>query len=186
MGVLSACRSCCRVLAVLAVHLVEVLRLDVKGLEIGIFEGPCGGDSAVMNDFTEVLGTQPEQGGAVELRVTADVVVDLGLELVAVPVVPLLLRQILALDEYGPGIPIVELARQERPSLQPQDALSARGESVTYGSAASAGGDDHHVVMPAVCHFLNLPKNAATPTGNRRPPSSPGALAGPSSIRGEV
>jgi hypothetical protein len=44
----------------------------------------------MMAELAEVLRTEPEQCCAVELRVSADVVVDLRLELAAVPVVPAL------------------------------------------------------------------------------------------------
>jgi len=44
----------------------------------------------MMAKLAEVLRTEPEQCCAVELRVPPDVVVDLGLELAAVPVIPAL------------------------------------------------------------------------------------------------
>jgi hypothetical protein len=65
--------------------------------------------------FAEVLRAETEQCRAVELGVPPDVVVDLGLELVAVPVVPDLLREVLPTYEYRLGLPVVPLPRQERP-----------------------------------------------------------------------
>ena len=82
--VLRAGRPLGRVLAVPAVHDVEVLGLGVPGLEVGVVDRPGRGDAAVVPDLAEVLGPQPEQRRAVELGVAADVVVDLRRELVAV------------------------------------------------------------------------------------------------------
>ena len=65
------------VLAVLAVHQVEMLGLGVIRLEVLVAHRPRRGDAAVVAQLAEVLRAQPEQRRAVELGVAADVVVDL-------------------------------------------------------------------------------------------------------------
>ena len=80
----TAARALGRVLPRLPVHVVEALGLRVPRLEVVVGQRPRGRDAAVMADLAEVLGPQPEQRRAVELRVAADVVVLLGRELVVV------------------------------------------------------------------------------------------------------
>lgn len=99
VGVLRADGSLARVLAVPAVHEVEVFRLGVVRLQVRVADRPGGREPAVVAQHAEVLGAQPEQRGAVELGVPADVIVDLGREPVTVFVVPELRCPVLALDE---------------------------------------------------------------------------------------
>ena len=79
-----------RVLARLAVHQVDALGLGVVRLEIRIGERPSGGDPAVVAHLAEVALAQPEQDRAVELRVAADEVLLMRMELLAVLVQPVL------------------------------------------------------------------------------------------------
>ena len=74
-----------RVLAALPVHEVEPLGLGVVGLEVGVGERPGGRDAAVVADLVEVALAQAEQDRAVELRVAADEVLLVGLELARRP-----------------------------------------------------------------------------------------------------
>ena len=87
-GVLRARCALTGVLAVLAVHEVEVLGLRVVGLEVVVGDRPGRRDATVVAKLAEVLRPQPEERCAIELGVPADVVVHLGLELAALPVVP--------------------------------------------------------------------------------------------------
>src|SRR3954449_8326021 len=57
------------ILAVATVDPVEVLGLGVVRLEVLVPQRPRGRDSAMMPQFAEVLGPQPEQGGTVELGI---------------------------------------------------------------------------------------------------------------------
>src|SRR6476661_7214358 len=97
----------------LAVDQVEVLGLGVVGLQVVVRDGPGWRDAAMVAKFAEVLRAETEQCRAVELGVSPDVVVDLGLELVAVPVVPDLLREVLPTYEHRLGLPVVALPRQK-------------------------------------------------------------------------
>ena len=73
-----------RVLAARAVHLVELLRLRVVRLHLVVADRPGRGDAVVVAQLAEVLRAQAVQRRAVELRGTADEVVHLGLEGLAV------------------------------------------------------------------------------------------------------
>src|SRR3989441_5006123 len=85
------------VAAALPVHVVELLGFRVVGLELVVRDRPGGRDAAVVADLSEVLFAKPEQCGAVELRVAPDPIVRVGVQLLAVPIVPDLLRLVLAL-----------------------------------------------------------------------------------------
>ena len=99
------------ILAAIAVHLVEVLGLQVVRLELVVGDRPGRRDAAVVPELAEVLLAQPEQRRAVELGVAADVVVGVRVELLAVPIAPDLLGLVLALDVDGLRVPVVLLAR---------------------------------------------------------------------------
>ena len=58
---------------VLPVDVVKVLGAGVIGLQVGIRQGPFRRDSVHVLDGLEVALTEPEQHGAVELGVPADV-----------------------------------------------------------------------------------------------------------------
>jgi hypothetical protein len=73
---------------------VEPLGLRVVGLEIGVGDRPGGRDTAVVANLAEVPLPEAEEDRAVELRVATDEVLLVGLELDAVPVEPLLARQV--------------------------------------------------------------------------------------------
>src|SRR5258708_4098190 len=109
-----------------------------------------------MADLPEVLGTQAEQRGAVELGVAPDVVVDLRRELFAVLVVPELGGPVLAFDEDGGGLPVVPFPRKVAAAFQDQDPLAGGSEPVGECAAAGSGADDDDVVVPVVAHVSLL------------------------------
>ncbi|BCJ40062.1 hypothetical protein GCM10010168_29200 [Actinoplanes ianthinogenes] len=150
--VLPARRTLGRVLAVQPVHAVQVLGLAVPRFQVGVGDRPRRGDAAVVAQLAEVLRAQPEQRRAVELGVPADVVVDLGRELVTLGVEPELGRPVLALDEDGGRFPVVPLARQVTTALQDQDLLAGPGHLVGQGPAAGPGSDHDHVGVLLVGH----------------------------------
>ena len=96
-----------RVVAVVAVDLVQPLRLGVPGLEVVVAHRPGRRDAVGVLDLTEVLRAQPVEGGAVQLRRPADEVVDLRLERLAVGVVPGVGRDVLAVEEHRLGVPVL-------------------------------------------------------------------------------
>ena len=68
-------------LAALAVHVEQRLGLGVIRLELVVSDGPGRREAVDMADLPEVAFAQPEQRGAVDLRIAADVVVQPGMEL---------------------------------------------------------------------------------------------------------
>src|SRR6516162_3173482 len=146
-----ACRRVGRIRPMLAVDVIELLRLAVIGLEIGIADRPGGRDPPVVPDLAEILLAQAEQRGAVEFGVAADVIMDAGMESPAVLAVPGLLRLVFRLDEDGGRVPVVSLAWQEIAALEQQDALASRREPMGERTAAGTGADNDHVITLA-CH----------------------------------
>ena len=134
------------VLAVGAMHLVVVLGLRVVRLELVVRDRPRGRDAVVVLQLAEVLGAQAVERCAVELGRPAHEVVDLGLERLAVAVVPHVLGDVAVVDEHVLGEPVLGLARQPVAALQEQDALPRRCEVARQRAAAGAGSDDDHVV----------------------------------------
>ncbi len=141
-----------------AVHLVELLGLRVVRLEVAVVDGPGRRDPVVVLELAEVALPEPVQGGSVELRRAADEVVDLGLERLAVLVVPAVGRHVPVVDEDRRRIPVLDLARQPVTALQDQDPLAGRCQPVRQGAAACPRPDDDHVVVvvPVVVHGLPL------------------------------
>jgi hypothetical protein len=100
-----------RVLASRSVNLVDLLGLRVVRLEVVVRDRPGRRDAVVVAKLAEVLCAQPVEGGTVELRGPADVVVDLRLERFAVRVVPGVVRDVAVLHEHGLREPVLRLAR---------------------------------------------------------------------------
>ena len=117
-----------------------------------------------MVDLAEVLRTQPVQRRAVQLGGAADVVVDLGLERLAVGVVPGVLGDVLAVDEHRLGVPVVHLPGQEVAPLEEQDPLARAGQRVGQRAAAGAAADDDDVV---VLGHVRLRSSVLTPVPRR-------------------
>ena len=145
--VLAAPGALGRVLAVVAVHLVEPLGLRVPRLEVLVGERPAGGDAVDVLELAEVTRPQAVERGAVELGGAADVVVDPGLERLAVLVVPRVGRDVAALDEDGLRLPVLLLAGQEAAPLEQQDPLARRGQGVGQRPPARTCSDDDDVVV---------------------------------------
>ena len=138
-----------RVLAVVAVDLIEVLGTRVPGLELVVRDRPGRRDPVVVAKLTEILGSEPVQGGAVELGLAPDVVVDAGLEPLAPVVVPGLLGDVAVLDEDLVGIPVLDLPGQPVAAFEDEDPLSGWREMAGERAASGAAADNDHVeVLP--------------------------------------
>jgi len=136
-----------RVLAAGAVHLVELLRLRVVRLELVVGDRPRRRQPVVVPQLAEVLLAQAIQRRPVQLRGSADEVVDLRLERRAALVEPRVRRHIAVLDEHVLRQPVLRLARQPIAALEQQDALPGRGEVTCERASAGAGADDDDVVV---------------------------------------
>ena len=173
-----------RVLGVVAVDLVELLRLRVVRLELVVRDRPRRRDSVVVAQLAEVLAPEPVQRRTVELRLAADVVVDARLEGLALLVVPRLLRDVAVLDEDLVGVPVLDLARQPVAALEDEDPLARRREVARQRPAAGAAADDDDVVVGVAAH-AEPPLRSARAAGVvvRSSSSSRPSRSGPSSLR---
>ena len=136
-----------RILAARPVDAVELLGLQVVGLDLVVGDRPRGRDAVVVIELAEVLLAQPVQRRAVELRRAADEVVDLRLERLAVLVVPGVLGDVAVVDEDVGGRPVLRLARQPVAALDQQHPLAGRSQAVDEGAPAGAATDHDDVVV---------------------------------------
>src|SRR6266516_4013760 len=104
-------------------HLVQVFSLRVIGLEVVIADRPLRRDSSVMPEFAKVFLAQSEQRSAVKLRVPANVVVGVGMEVLALFVEPRLFGVVVALDIDELGVPIRFFARNIVAAFEDEDSF---------------------------------------------------------------
>src|SRR6266545_2981218 len=119
------------ILTSLAVDLIKLLGPGVIRLQIFVREGPRRRDSAVVANLPEILSAEPEQGSAEKLRVAADVVVCVRVQLFAVPVTPHFLGLVLAFGIDLAWIPVVLLARHIVAAFKQQNAFTRRRQFVS-------------------------------------------------------
>src|SRR6185437_13423269 len=100
-----------------------------------------------MHHLAEVALTQPKERRAVDLGVTANVVVKRGAEGVAGGVRPNLASLVGAVDENGLRAPVLLTARQVIAALQDQDALARRGQTVGQRGATRPAADHDEVMV---------------------------------------
>jgi hypothetical protein len=146
MRVRRAGRGLCRILSPCTMHVVVLLCERVVGLELVVGDRPGRRDAVVVLQLAEVLLAQAVQRRAVQLRGTADVVVNSRLKGLAAGVVPRVRRDVAVVHEHVLVRPVRELARKPVTALEEQDALPGRREMAGKCSAARAGPDDDHVV----------------------------------------
>ena len=96
--------------------------------------GHAGREPVDVLQLAEVLGPQPVERGAVQLRRAADEVVHLRLERGAVGVVPRVGRDVAPVDEHRVGVPVRHLARQEVAPFEQQDPLPATAPACARAS----------------------------------------------------
>ena len=135
------------VLAGLAVDEVESLGLGVVRLEVGVGDGPGGGDASVVLDLVEVAFAKAQQDAGVDLGVAADEVLGVRTKGDAMLVIPALWCHVSLLAEDRLGVPVLELPREVAAALEQQDPLARRREAVRERAAARAAADDDHVVV---------------------------------------
>ena len=100
-----------------------------------------------MSQLAEILFAQPEQRRAIELSISADIIVRVRVERLAVPVVPGFLSVVFGFQVDGAGAPVVLLAGHVVSALQQQDALAGRGQAVGQRATARPCPDDDHVIV---------------------------------------
>ena len=132
--------------AEVAVDVEEFFSLGVEGFKVGVGDGPGGGDAALVMNDAEVLGAHAEHRGAVDLGLAADEVGLLGVEVLAVLVVPGFAGVVAVVQEDGGGGPVELLLGQEGSALEDENALAGPGKAEGKGAAAGSGTDDDRVV----------------------------------------
>src|SRR5262245_9512595 len=103
-----------------------------------------------MPDLTEVLLAQTEQRCAVKLGVAANVIMDAGLERLAVLAVPGLLGFVFRFKKDRRSVPILLLARQVIAALQYKYSLACGRQSIGERTASRTGADNDDVVSVGV------------------------------------
>src|SRR5689334_17242728 len=100
-----------------------------------------------MSNLAEVFLPQTEERGAVELRVAADEVICVRVELLAFVVAPRFFRVVLRFEIDGARAPVVLLTRNVIAALEKQDLLARGRETVSQRASARARADDDYVVV---------------------------------------
>src|SRR5687767_1891047 len=90
-------------------HLVEALGRRVVRLDVVVRDRPGRRDATVVPQLAEVLASQPEERRAVELRVPADIIVGVWVQLGAGGSTPRLLRVVAALLVHRERAPVLRL-----------------------------------------------------------------------------
>ena len=128
-----------RILAYLAVHLVQLLGLTVEGLEIVVAERPRRRHAVMVTGLLEVTAPKAWQACPIELGVAADPVVDPGLErLPGRPVEPWLGSGVALADEHVLRLGVLRLPGQEMTPLNHEHVQADILECPSQGPAAHA------------------------------------------------
>src|SRR6266571_7834917 len=107
-----------------------------------------------MTNLAEVFFAQTEQCRTVELRVAADKIVRVRMQLFAINVAPRFFRVVLAFEVNGARAPVVLLARHVIAAFEQKDLLTGGREFVSERDATRARADNDYVVLIVVCHDL--------------------------------
>ncbi len=140
-----------RVLAALAVNVVEPLRLEEIRVEIAIIDRPGRRDTAIVVPYNaEILAAWAHQRSAVDLGIAAHDIMHHRRERLAVGAVPGFCSLVAALVEDGGGVPILLLALQVVAALKDEDALAGRREALRHRGPPGPAADHNEVVMVLV------------------------------------
>src|SRR5262249_48595595 len=104
-------------------------------------------NTTIMLELAEILFAHAEERGTVKLRVSADVVVSMGMQVLAVFVFPKLFGVVLRFDVDGLRVPVVALARDVIAALQDQDLLPGGSQVVGECTSTSSRSDNDDVVV---------------------------------------
>src|SRR4051812_42220248 len=104
-----------------------------------------------MAQLAEVLFAQTEQRRAIELCVTANIIVGMGTQILPVAILPHFLGRVLALQVYDCRTPVVLFARDIVASFEHKDLFPGRRQLGGERSAPRSGSDNDDVVV-AIWH----------------------------------
>src|SRR5262249_28939703 len=148
----SACGRVGGIFTALAVNVIPMLRLSVIRFQLVVLDRPRRRNSPVVFDGTEILAPKPEQRRAIKFRIAANAVVGVGVEWIAVSIVPDFFGLVFALNVYGAGAPVVLLAGHVVTAFQQENPLACRRQLAGESSATRARADDDHVIMTLMVH----------------------------------
>jgi hypothetical protein len=106
----------------------------------------------MMSQLPEIFFPQTKQRGAIEFRVTTNKVVCMRMQRLTILVVPRFFRDVLAVEIYRSGTPVVFFARHVIATFEQQDFLSRWRELISKGASARTSADDDYVVVVVVRH----------------------------------
>src|SRR5262249_25717355 len=112
-----------RILATIAMHLIEGFCLRVVRLKLVVGDWPCGRDPTVMSQFAKVLLAQAKQRGTVKFCISSDIVIRMRMQVLAILVQPRFLRVVVSLNINNLRIPVGLLTRNIVATLKDQDLL---------------------------------------------------------------
>ena len=96
----------------------EFFGAGVIGLQIGVGDGPCRRDAALVVDDSEVLGAHAKHGCAVDLCLSAYKVGLLRVQVFAIFILPGFFGVIAVIQENGRGVPVQFFLGHERAALR--------------------------------------------------------------------
>src|SRR6266699_1867145 len=134
-------------LARLSMHAVDSFHRLIVGLQVLVADRPRRRDSSLVFDHSEVLAAEPLQGGAVDLRVPSDEIVDAWMERLARRIQPDLAWLVALLIEDCLGNPVLRFLWQVVATLQQQDTHATVAQRVGKGTATHACPNNEDVVV---------------------------------------
>jgi len=120
----------------------EIFGLRVEGFDVGVGDGPGGGDAALVVDDAEVLCAKAEHGGTVDLGLASDIVSLLRVERLALLILPDLFGVVAIFEEDGGGIPVELFLREKRAAFKDEDVFACTGEMEGERAASGSSADD--------------------------------------------
>jgi Fic family protein len=123
----------------ITVNVEQLFGLGVVGLQVGVADGPCGGDSTFVVDDAKIFRAHTEHGCAIDLCLAAYEVGLLRMKFFAVFVLPDFFGVIAVIEKDSGGVPVEFFLGHERTAFKDEDVLAGLGEVKGERSAACAG-----------------------------------------------
>jgi hypothetical protein len=135
------------ILVEVAVSGEEFFGARVIRLEVDVGERPCRGDAVFVMEDAEVLGTETEEGGSVDLGLASNEVGLLRAEGLIVLVEPDVFGVVAVIEKNGRCVPVKFFLGEERTALEDENALACLCEVEGEGATAGSGSDNDGVVL---------------------------------------
>jgi hypothetical protein len=136
-----------RILPPLAVDVIELLGLCVIRLQLFVRDRPGRRDAARVAQFSKILFAEPKQGSPEKLRVAADIVVCVRVQLFAGLIPPHFRGLVLALGINSLRTPVVLLSWDVVATFEQENAFARRCQPVGERTAAGSRSNNDNVVV---------------------------------------